>query len=262
MRHLKVSSIYQLHDMSFWNTKEMYRVSGYSTTQYALNHSNVQKLLYADDKHYDLILVEQFYQDAFLMFAHKFQAPIISICMSYTFLVFSIVNCHIFAATFGWNTYFDSMLDSFGAWAHVPHELLVVPENMNFWQRMKNVYFCLLDKYARHYVYMPEQQVLADKYFAHLPGKDNFTNLLLKLSVYFIGPHPSLEELSRSVSVILQNTHTPMVVVKPNVPRIVDVGGIHIRPPKPLPSDIKQFLDEAKHGVIYFCLGILMTLFE
>lgn len=63
------------------------------------------------------------------------------------------------------------MLGSFGAWAHVPHELYVVPEAMTFWQRMRNVYYCLLDKYARDYYYLPQQQALADKYFQHLPGK-------------------------------------------------------------------------------------------
>lgn len=70
-----------MDDLSFWDSKEGYRVIGYSTTNYALKHPSVQRLMYADDQQYDLILVEQYYQDVFLMFAHKFQAPIISICM-------------------------------------------------------------------------------------------------------------------------------------------------------------------------------------
>lgn len=76
----------------------------------------------------------------------------------------------VFAATFGWNSYFDYILGSFGAWAHVPHELLPVSRTLNFWQRIQNVWYCLYDKYTRYYVYMPLQQALADKYFAHLPG--------------------------------------------------------------------------------------------
>lgn len=76
----------------------------------------------------------------------------------------------MYAATFGWNTYFDSILGSFGAWAHVPHELLVVSDRMTFWQRFQNMYLCLMDKYYRHYEYLPQQQALADQYFAHLPG--------------------------------------------------------------------------------------------
>lgn len=73
--------------------------------------------------------------------------------------------------------------------------------------------------------------------------------------MFELGPHPSLEELGRNVSVMLQNSHSPLAFVKPNVPGIIDVGGIHIKPPNPLPADLKQFLDEAQHGVIYFSLG-------
>lgn len=131
------------------------------------------------------------------------------------------------------------MLGSFGAWSHVPHELFPVSDWMTFLQRAQNVYYCLYDKYVRHYVYMPHQQALADKYFAHLPG-----------------PHPNLQELGRSVALILQNTHTPMSSVKPNVPSVIDVGGLHIKTPKPLPADLQAYLDEAKHGVIYFSFGI------
>lgn len=62
------------------------------------------------------------------------------------------------------------MFGSFGAWAHVPHEMLAFPDSMTFWQRIQNVYYCLYDKYLRHVEYMPLQQALADKYFAYLPG--------------------------------------------------------------------------------------------
>lgn len=73
------------------------------------------------------------------------------------------------------------------------------------------------------------------------------------------GSLPTLEELARSVSVILQNAHAPMASIKPNVPGIVDVGGIHIAQVQPLPDEIKTFLDEAEHGVIYFSFGNYKT---
>lgn len=46
-----------------------------------------------------------------------------------------------------------------------------------------------------------------------------------------------------------------MNTVKPNVPGIIDVGGLHITPPKPLPADLQKFLDETAFGVIYFSFG-------
>lgn len=40
---------------------------------------------------------------------------------------------------------------------------------------------------------------------------------------------------------------------------IIHVGGAHIKPPKPVPAgELKTFLDDAKHGVIYFSLGTVV----
>ncbi|XP_049826163.1 UDP-glucosyltransferase 2-like [Aethina tumida] len=44
-----------------------------------------------------------------------------------------------------------------------------------------------------------------------------------------------------------------MRAINPNT--ITIGGGLHIQPPKPLPKNLKQYLDEAKEGVIYFSLG-------
>lgn len=79
-RILKIPDIYEMNSLSFWKTKEVYRIIGFTTTEYAFKHSNVQRFIHAENQQYDLILVEQYYQDAFLMFSHKFKAPIVSIC--------------------------------------------------------------------------------------------------------------------------------------------------------------------------------------
>lgn len=39
------------------------------------------------------------------------------------------------------------------------------------------------------------------------------------------------------------------------MPGIINIGGAHIKPPKQLPKDLKDFLDNSKHGVILFSLG-------
>lgn len=48
--------------------------------EYALQDANVQKLIHSTDKHFDVVINEEFFADSFLMFAHKFKAPIITIC--------------------------------------------------------------------------------------------------------------------------------------------------------------------------------------
>lgn len=77
---IKSTDIFKLSELTFWQTKELYRIVGYVTSEHALKHPDVQRLLHADNLHYDLILTEQYYQDALLLFAHKFQAPMVSIC--------------------------------------------------------------------------------------------------------------------------------------------------------------------------------------
>lgn len=39
------------------------------------------------------------------------------------------------------------------------------------------------------------------------------------------------------------------------MPGIVHIGGAHLKPPKPLPSNLQEFIDQSEHGVILFSLG-------
>lgn len=43
------------------------------------------------------------------------------------------------------------------------------------------------------------------------------------------------------------------------MPRIVNIGGAHVKSSKPLPADLQTFLDEATHGAIYFSLGSVVN---
>lgn len=47
---------------------------------YAFENPNVQKFIHSTGLHFDLIINEEFFGDSFLMFAHKFKAPIVTIC--------------------------------------------------------------------------------------------------------------------------------------------------------------------------------------
>lgn len=56
---------------------DMYQV-GLSSSNYALSRENVKAFIQSDAK-FDLIVNEEFYHDSFLMFAHKFDAPVVEI---------------------------------------------------------------------------------------------------------------------------------------------------------------------------------------
>lgn len=62
--------------------------------------------------------------------------------------------------------------------------------------------------------------------------------------------------LKSQVDLLLINTSPALGFVRPLVPNTVQLGFMHIEPPKPLPNgDLKNFLDNSKHGVIYMSLG-------
>lgn len=47
---------------------------------YALNNTNVKKFINRNDLQFDLVINEEIFLDSWLMFGHKFKAPIVTIC--------------------------------------------------------------------------------------------------------------------------------------------------------------------------------------
>lgn len=47
---------------------------------YVYQSANVQKFIHSTDFQFDVVINEDFFGESFLMFAHKFKAPIITIC--------------------------------------------------------------------------------------------------------------------------------------------------------------------------------------
>jgi len=67
---------------------------------------------------------------------------------------------------------------------------------------------------------------------------------------------PSVSEIMRNTSLILSNSHVSLMKPKPFLPDIVEVGGMHCRPPKPLPKDLGEYLNNTRSdGFIYFSMG-------
>ncbi|CAG4945776.1 unnamed protein product [Parnassius apollo] len=66
---------------------------------------------------------------------------------------------------------------------------------------------------------------------------------------------PSLESIASNASLVFVNTHQSVYggVARPD--NVIDIGGIHMRPPKLLPTEIERFINEAEYGVIYVNLG-------
>ncbi|XP_308459.5 UDP-glycosyltransferase UGT5 [Anopheles gambiae] len=220
-KSVKVDSLYDLTDISVHQMlMDFLYPLGLQTAEYAFTRDNVMEFLRNDKTQFDLLLAEQFYQEAYLMLAHKYKVPIVSI------------------GTFGFAQYMGPMMGLMNAWSHVPHEFLPFTDHMSLYERAYNSFVSSYELLLRSWYYLPEQQAMADKHFSFLPG-----------------PLPRLSDLERQVSVILLNSYPPLTSTRAKVPGLVQVGGLHIKPPKRLPDDLQTFIDGATDGVIYFSLG-------
>lgn len=109
----------------------------------------------------------------------------------------------------------------------VPHFFTEFTDEMNFFERLYNVVLTVYDWAHRKFVFIPKQNALAQKYFASEFKELEGEGL------------PSIEELELNVSVTLTNNHIISFRPRPKMIGMVDIAGVHIRPAKKLPENIK-----------------------
>lgn len=145
----------------------------------------------------------------------------------------------IISGSLGFSDYMDRNMGILTPWSFVPHSLLNYTDEMTFFQRCHNVILSLIDAVFRRLYYLPKQNDLAQEHFAHLIKEDL----------------PHVKDLEKEVSVVLMNAHRSTQLPRPMMPNQVLIGGAHIKPAKPVPDYMKEFLDNSEHGVIYMSLG-------
>lgn len=72
---------------------------------------------------------------------------------------------------------------------------------------------------------------------------------------YFPNARKTLDEIIAKPSIVFMNSHFSTSAPRPYLPNMIEVGGIQIKPVKPLPKDIQEFLDSATDGAIVFSMG-------
>nr|XP_017035577.1 UDP-glycosyltransferase UGT5 [Drosophila kikkawai] len=219
---MKTSSALDMVDVPKWTAMKLAQHIGLKSTDFALAQPEIQKLIHAKDKvgKYDLLLVEQFYNEGALMLGHLYQVPVISI------------------ATFAYANYFSQLFGFITPLSYVPNVFLSCTDRMTLWQRLENVVIGAKEDFHRELFYYPAQDAIIKKYFASL-----------------LPEVPRVKELERNISAIFLNSYMPLTSPRPMTFNMISVGGLHIQPPKRLPGHIQKFLDEAEHGAIYFSLG-------
>ncbi|KAG5862423.1 UDP-glucosyltransferase 2, partial [Gonioctena quinquepunctata] len=166
-------------------------------------------------KHFDLIIQDALLKDAELYFGYIFKAPV------------------ILTSAVGTQNTINYLVNNPGAPAYVPGCGLAMTDEMNFWERVQNVVYSWYFHVNLHFHSMQQEEFL---------------------KTYF-NDTPSIEELRENIALILSNAHPSFQSPRPRSPNIIDVGGIHIGEPEPLPADLQKYMDSAKEGVILFTMG-------
>ncbi|KAJ8928780.1 hypothetical protein NQ314_018638 [Rhamnusium bicolor] len=184
-------------------------------TQNTLEHPNLQKLLKSNE-HFDAVVIEQFNNDALKVLAYHFKAPLI---------LFS---------TIGANSWINPLVGNPSPPSYIPDALLSYRPDMTFHQRLVNWLFTVVSELNRQLLFFPTQNKMMKEHFPDAPD---------------------LSILNYNASIVLLNSHESINQAVPLVPNMIDVGGFHVNPPKELPKDLKDYMDGAKEGVVYFSMG-------
>lgn len=140
-------NIFSMQFASDFQNLQMWWQIGLMTTEHALQDVKLRQLIESQDEHYDLVILEQFFHEAFLMFGHKFSCPVVTI------------------GTMGYADNMDHAMGILTPWSFIPHLLLSHTDKMTFSQRAYNAYLSLYDAVMRRWYYLPKMQQLAEKYF-------------------------------------------------------------------------------------------------
>lgn len=180
-----------------------------------------QLLDYPDDFQFDLVLTDYTLGPMLLGFVHKFKYPPLIGMSAYLNPPNTIdgMSNHIFPA-------------------YIPFLTTKYTGDMNFFQRFENTLLFMYDVMYRRLVYFPKIDSI--------------------MRPYFDKNMPKLAELEKLTRLSIVNAHPIITYVEPVPPNVIEVGGLQIIDPKPLPKDFEEFLNKTEKKVVLFSFGTNM----
>ncbi|KAL0810811.1 hypothetical protein ABMA28_010123 [Loxostege sticticalis] len=180
-----------------------------------LSSPEVQDLIHDKSQKFDLLIVEAAVLAA-VGFTHVFKVPVIQI-------------------------------SSFGAVTHnlgtmgMPMHPIIHPTSLR--QRVHNL--SKWEKLVEYYNFIRLERSWA-------VSEEESDQILRKV----FGPDaPKMSELRNNVDMLFLNVNPIWELNRPSPPNVIYTGGLHQKPVKELPQDLKSYLDASKHGVIYISFG-------
>ncbi|KAL0878883.1 hypothetical protein ABMA27_003893 [Loxostege sticticalis] len=210
-------------ERSYWNVLQggiFLTTSGKENCKVLVGNREVQNLVNGTEK-YDVALVEQFNSDCALGLAHKIGAPVVGI------------TTHVLMP---WQ------YKRFGVPnnpSYVSFRFLEGGTKPSLIQRLERVVFDVYFKALYYFVTQRADQNMLAQYYNDIPP---------------------LEELGRDIKFLLLNHHFVLTGSSLFPANVIEVGGFHVAKAKPLTGDLLNFIEEAKHGVIYISFGTTVRL--
>ena len=192
---------------------------GAMSSNATLAHPSVQEIMYSGEM-FDAVVVEIFNNDAISGLAQHFNCPLIGV------------------TTFGAVKWANEMTGNQSPFSYVPHPFLSFTDKMSFKERIYNTLMSVIENVGFEYIYIPEQTKIYNSFFPKATK--------------------SFKDVLRNPAVVLINNHVSSSSPRPYLPNMIEIGGIHVDAIKDLPTDLKDYLDLAKDGLIYFSMGSIV----
>lgn len=182
-----------------------------------LETEEVQQLMHSNVS-YDLMMLEPSHSDALFGMAVHFNATLVGL------------------ATCGGDWNVDTLVGFTPGAIFEPLLPLGHRRSGSILDRL-NEWIYISEEWLMHkLIFLPGLRAIHEKYFGHLSQ--------------------SFVEIRESFSLILLNQHFSLFGARPNVPSLVEVGGMHVPKKNPMvPPHLAEFIEGAEHGVILMVLG-------
>jgi len=177
---------------------------GPQITLQTLNNTKVKEFIRSDNYQFDVVIFENFQHECFVTMGHKFGAHVIQLIPATPVAFHSQWHGQPFNPSY------------------IPDPNSGFTDKMSFIVRTTNVLVTLLQLILYPLFYMPKQNEIMNEYF-------NYTGWESR---------PSLEEMTRNISLTLINTHFTIGTARPLVPNFVEVAGMHLTAASKLPKVI------------------------
>jgi glucuronosyltransferase len=181
---------------SFQMTKSYWDL-GIRLCEILIQHKDLQDIINSKKQKFDVIITNAFFNDCVFGVSYMLDIPVIKMC------------------SFGGTKWMDEWVGNPSPYSYLPHIFLDYADRMDFWQRTLNTLSEMYMKLGRIFYVIPQHDAILRKYFN---------------SSYI----PSISVLEKSTALLMINQHFSVSYPRPLTPNTVEIGGIHINPPKKL----------------------------